>query len=638
MNTLKFSDSSGKKLNASSVYDDLFEKTQDEINVDMSANIQKVGNKIKDQLRLESFTDGIKWSTGNYFINATNGARVRGTNAIASAFVDITGMTLLAYMRPIVSGTTEPLSGIAFYTDANESSFIAGSGVSSDYANIENGSGYLYTVKVPSTAKYVRFSWWNNETAKASFKAYDATNYQSLENITGYIDLNALLADKATIESGIIASTGKIYKPNQSANSFQLANAGYSGITVTAGNRYTYVAFLQESMSGLSANTRVVLSQNEPARIKVEANTSKTLDVPDDCNYIVITKNGQNDDLTPIGGCVYKRNSTLYIANKGEPVPSLSILFVGNSLALDSVSYVPAILSSLGVKANLTIGILYCGGRTLRLHYRHFINNERKYVLYESYNMSPWESRLSDATGLEIIKYRKWDIISFQQGSFRSGDYSTYQPYLTNLIEFICTNVDYKWKMAWNNIHSNTYNNEGAYKPEDVFDPTIPEADDVDVTSKGTNVTAAQAHAKTESNYSEQMAALELLLAENPIEIVFPVATATQNARNTILNNINYRFAEMTYDGKHAQEGIACQVEGYTIAIKIMELLGIHNKSIINDNTVVDTAFENYWNIPGQHGSPIGSGVDDIANRKIAQKCAIMACVRPTQKSNILVP
>lgn len=324
---------------------------------------------------------------------------------------------------------------------------------------------------------------------------------------------------------------------------------------------------------------------------------------------------GYTDSIT-----ITEETCSTYFAAKisnvrGDYKPSLSILFVGNSLAYDSVSYVPSVLKSLDVDANITIGILYLGGQSLDLHYGHFTSDDTVYTLTESVNMTPWRNVLTEATGLDIITYRKWDMISFQQASTKAGDYSTYQPYLTDLIEYICNNVSYKWKMAWNNVHSTSVYNE--------TDTVVSPAD----------------HALTLSNYQLVITALESLLAENPIEIVFPVATATQNARGTDLASYGVD-GELLYDGKHAQEGIACQVEGYTIAIKIMELLGINNKSVINDNTVIDSDFEDFWNIQGQHGSPVGSTDDDTgkANRRIAQKCAILACQRPLEVSTILTP
>lgn len=309
-----------------------------------------------------------------------------------------------------------------------------------------------------------------------------------------------------------------------------------------------------------------------------------------------------------------------------EDKPSLSILFVGNSLAYDSVQYAPAILKSIGVDANLDIGILYLGGQSLDMHYEHFVDNDAVYTLTESRNLEPWANVLTSATGYDIINYRNWDVISFQQASTKAGNYNTFQPYLTNLIEYICNNVSYKWKMAWNNVHSTSAGcdpDDPDYNPDPDPPTNPPEA----------------SHETTEANYTKVISALEDMLEENPVQIVFPVATATQNARNTSLGSLGTN-GELLYDWKHAQEGIACQIEGYTVAIKLMELLGINNKSIINDNTVIGTTFLSDWNIQGQHGSPVGSTNDatGVANRRIAQKCAIMACQRPMELSNILVP
>ena len=358
------------------------------------------------------------------------------------------------------------------------------------------------------------------------------------------------------------------------------------------------------------------------------ANGSTPVDVTlDSTTTIVRFTFGYHDSLSTdmtLTVCQNNFEASVY-QPKGIYKPTLKILFIGNSLAYDSVSYVPSVLKSLGVDANITIGILYLGGQSLDMHYEHFVDNDAVYKLTESVNMTPWRNILTDATGLDIITFRKWDMISFQQASTKAGNYSTFQPYLTDLIEFICNNVDYKWKMAWNNVHSTSAG----------CDPDEPNYNADKMPSDATEAS----HEITESHYEMVIEALQDMLEENPVEIVFPVATATQNARNTSLGSLGDN-GELLYDWKHAQEGIACQVEGYTVAIKLMEILGIHNKSVINDNTVIDSDFETFWNIQGPHGSPVGSTNDatGVANRRIAQKCAIMACTRPMEKSNITVP
>ena len=612
---------------------------------DMSASVAQITTNTNDISDLKesigeltNLADGVTWYAGGYIRHSDGEATGPNANQRRSTYIDLTGINAIVYTQLITTGTSQPAGGIAFYSDKSVNTYI--SGIPSSYGANAQGAGRIKIAEVPSGANYARFSWWVTEIETQPFVLYNAEEYLNylpnksitFDTIVGETDLITELMTKATIETGVINSVGKLATGSSRA-SYELEN-NYSAITVTADKLDAYVSFLTGSIHGMSSGASVPLCENEPPRHVISAGETASLIIPDDCTHIVISYNIQSGINAPFSGYLYSENSALVdlvenaIGNK--VLPELSILFIGNSLALDSVSYVPSILESIGVEANLVIGILCLGGRTLRLHYKHWTNNEAVYTLYESINLQPWISSLTSCTGLDAITHRKWDVISFQQASTRAGTYSTYQPYLTNLVEYINNHVDYKWKMAWNNVHSTSVTNEGAYGPDD--------PEDIDETEKGDVISPAD-HAKTLSNYNELITALNLCLAENPIEIVFPVATATQNARATSLAQYGAE-GELLYDGKHAQEGIACQVEGYTVAIKMLELLGIHNKSILNDNTVIDSAFETSWNIQGQHGTPEGSTDDTtgIANRRIAQKCAVMACQRPMELSNILVP
>lgn len=583
--------------------------------------------------QLTNLADGATWTNGSY-IKSTDGGTSSSSNQRRSDFINVSGLTTIAYLQMVTTGSSIPTTGIAFYSSTSSSTFI--SGVPAQYGAVNQGTGRLNIVKVPTGANYARFSWWIESVEAQKFFLYDADklsnnlryNTEAVNNIVGFEDLIDVFAENATVELGNIVASGTI-TISSNRESYEIPNTGYSAITVTANsNNSSVISFLAASIHGLSDGDAVQFASGEIGIHVIASGNTKTFIIPDDCTHIVITKRYATDNRTPKSGYLYKNSAMIESArdlSHQASLPKLSILYVGNSLALDSVSYAPAILSSIGVEAELSIGILYLGGQSLEDHYTNFTTDAAVYQLYVSDNLSKWINKLPDCTGLEAIQYRNWDVISFQQASTKAGNYDTFQPYLTDLIEFICNNVDYKWKMAWNNVHSTSAG----------CDPDEPNYNADKMPSDAT----AASHAITELHYGMVIDALKDMLEENPVEIVFPVATATQNARNTSLGSLGNN-GELLYDWKHAQEGIACQVEGYTVAIKIMELLGINNKSIINDDTVIDSDFETYWNIPGQHGEPVGSTDDatGVANRRIAQKCAIMACQRPMELSNILVP
>ena len=108
----------------------------------------------------------------------------------------------------------------------------------------------------------------------------------------------------------------------------------------------------------------------------------------------------------------------------------MKVLNVGNSFSVDATRY----LYSLAKKNNLdmTNGNLYIGGCPLVKHYENMQDkNKREYVyFYNGQNTKIF-------VGLEDVWSDKWEYVTFQQASFTSVDYSTYQPYLNELIAHV---------------------------------------------------------------------------------------------------------------------------------------------------------------------------------------------------------
>lgn len=733
---------------------------------DMAADAKKTGDELRDLKSAIKMPTNLANSTswGSGYISRTSGKVGSSSNVRHTDFINISGLSKLVYTAMKTTGTSTPSNGIAFYESDNEDSYL--SGKASAYGASELGDGLISTIDVPPDANFARFSWWNENLEKLSFIVCDAEKYadqiqiivEQTKNLLNFVDLQTVLDSDATIENCVITSDGDVY-PGGSRYSYQIANNGYGSIQLTAGNADTFISFLIDSVTGVSSRTPANICNGQPPRITITALSTETLQIPSDCQYIIIAKQTSSGDITPANGYFIKQNSPLvheaaekdvyypfddlgwrigcrltpsnavltidqafaltdllpieggdeivysgqiYDSNNSKFVcnvlefdgdlkyggassftkllfsefdnakslvvkegtkfvrfafgyadstkvmtkaickeyfaakttrkpselnrPSLNILFIGNSKAYDSVMYAPAILKSLGVDANINIGIIYHGGQGLEEHYKAFVADEKTWCnLSESVNLTPWRNVLGEdgRSGLDCFTHRKWDVISFQQATTKAGNYNYYKPWLNGIIEYINDNVDYKWKMAWNNVDTTSAG----------CDP-----DELDYNSDKMPGNATKAsHEITEEHYYMVISALQDMLAENPVEIVFPVATATQNARNTILASLGDN-EQLLYDWKHAQEGIPCLIEGYTIAIKLMELLGIHNKSVLNDRTVVNRDFLTAWKVQGRHGSPVGfeDEITGDSNRKIAQKCAILACQRPMELSNIV--
>ena len=108
---------------------------------------------------------------------------------------------------------------------------------------------------------------------------------------------------------------------------------------------------------------------------------------------------------------------------------TLKVLSIGNSFSRNAHAYLREIAKAGGVE--LTLMNLYKGGSTLENH-NTWKTSGMKYIKDETTE----EITLPEALALE-----DWDVITFQQGSHESVDYSTYQPYLAELSAYVKENA-----------------------------------------------------------------------------------------------------------------------------------------------------------------------------------------------------
>ena len=190
----------------------------------------------------------------------------------------------------------------------------------------------------------------------------------------------------------------------------------------------------------------------------------------------------------------------------------LKVLMIGNSFSLDTTNYLHHISASAGV--NMTVGVLYRSGEGLESHLNNATNDLNNYTYYKrvsenGYSNEDTTDNISIKTG---ILDEDWDIITFQQRSGHSSDYSTYQPFLNDLKDYVDglkTNVNVKYGLlqTWG-------------------------------------------YANDEQMYHEVVDAYENAMFDADIGILIPVGTAIQNARNvpriqaidTDLTNDNYHL------------------------------------------------------------------------------------------------
>lgn len=281
----------------------------------------------------------------------------------------------------------------------------------------------------------------------------------------------------------------------------------------------------------------------------------------------------------------------------GDELNTLKILSIGNSFSRDSFAYVPMLLSSIGITAE--IGLLVQADCSLQMHYENRAS-ETYYPFFYRYDHATGEWASESNKGLSYaLNAEDWDVISLQQNSGNSMDYSTYQPYLNNLINYIA-GIKPNVVFAWNLTHAWAAGNSG-------------------LTSRGITMDEMAAAVKTNA---------DKVLAETAVSLLFPYGEAIRFGReDETLAAIGE--GNLSYDKVHLQEGIGRQVAAYANAMAILRYLN-SKCGIVGDTTTVDASFLSTHNITttinmtntSQNGTVTGS---TAANRQIAQRCAVMA-------------
>lgn len=105
----------------------------------------------------------------------------------------------------------------------------------------------------------------------------------------------------------------------------------------------------------------------------------------------------------------------------------MKILSIGNSFSQDST----ALLQLLTDK--ITVRNLYIGGCSLDMHAANIENDAAKYELQE--NGEKMQNALVSIK--EALTRDKWDYITVQQVSGRSGVYESFYPYLGELLDYV---------------------------------------------------------------------------------------------------------------------------------------------------------------------------------------------------------
>ena len=122
----------------------------------------------------------------------------------------------------------------------------------------------------------------------------------------------------------------------------------------------------------------------------------------------------------------------------GPPDPledgKLCILAIGNSFSQDAVEqYLYELFEAAGIEA--VIGNMYIGGCSLETHWSHAQSGAGAYAYRKVVKGS--KSERNNVALATALADEPWDFVTLQQASGFSGVYSSYNPYLADLIAYV---------------------------------------------------------------------------------------------------------------------------------------------------------------------------------------------------------
>ena len=287
--------------------------------------------------------------------------------------------------------------------------------------------------------------------------------------------------------------------------------------------------------------------------------------------------------------------STIPLSEKIEQATqkTINLLFIGNSLTQDGVSYLPMILKTIAPELNFNIWIWYDGGYTLSQILNKWNNNSNATIVSNANNVTSWTNYNNSKTIEFILSQAKFDIVILEEyltfmDSYGADELAVFE----NVVNYLRSHMDYSFKLAFlfHMVHLTQERQAG----------------DIDI----------------DERFQFMKTATQTIYDNEPISSIIPLGFASYRASKTELNSLG-DVGGLSPDYTHAQEGLPCQLLAWTTATWLFDQLGM-TKGILNDQTRINSNNYDSINVPWPN---LGTGivVGTEAQYKLSQKVAIQA-------------
>lgn len=464
-----------------------------------------------------------------------------------------------------VKGNASANTQYAFLVDMTHSdtpNFVSGTSVYS------LGLGEERMITIPEGANYI---WFNNLVNRVSRGPQYVHSYKGIDESLAEMEekVNSLDTKVTKVENDLIFPidsldnyNGKEYHDNTfttvaSANCRKYDVEGIDHVIVTTSWNSGQAGYYLIVFTDSSYNT---IEQRYPNKRNTSISlTKENISVPEGAKYMFV-----NNRYTANMPIVTRDDVTMdEIIKSNSARKEISILFIGNSLTQDAVTYVPLLLKELAPNLIFNFYIWYHGGYTLSKHLADFNNNVRAEEFSICENTTNWEN-YNNITMASFLNSHRFDIVSIQE--YFNYQEVTNTSVFNSVIEYLEDHYSHPFKVV------TLFHQPKRDTPEVIFNRT-----------KAGNA---------------------LFLKETVAEDMIPSGIATYRALSTSLDSLGDR-EHLSPDGTHSQEGLPCMMQAYVTAMWILKQVGIP-MSVNNASTVVDTSNYRFISVPGAN---LGTGI-----------------------------
>lgn len=279
-----------------------------------------------------------------------------------------------------------------------------------------------------------------------------------------------------------------------------------------------------------------------------------------------------------------------------KEVKTIDLMFIGNSLTQDAVSYLPLLLKEVCPDIEFNIYMWYNGGYTLKQQWENKIDPNVN-VACDIFSVCHTDIAWANA-GVKmsaILTYLNIDYLVLQEYFNYVNSYSAADTqYFNDIVDYIASSITSKFEV------------------DCLFHAP----------KRGTDF---------ETIYQRTKDGNIVILKNTAAVDIFVPGCAIYEACSTSLDSLG-DLGHLTPDGTHAQEGLPCLLEAYVMLLQILNKLG-RPMTIEGVTSIVDNSNYSSINVPGPNlgnGVVVGSSTDyEIAKRVAAystnKKYAIMS-------------